>query len=424
MPLSAKRTAKLIHAGKPVRRLDKDGLYLVIAGPKNAHWEFRYQLDLKPRWMGLGSARKISLAQARVRAQIQREKLVDRIDPIQLRRSERAAARAATARALTFKEAAERYFEANQSAWSSAKHAAGVMSTLQQWAYPKLAELDVAAISKDDILAVLEQRIPGVGRFWDKRTVTADRLRNRIRLILDWAVVRGHRPASQNPAAWGGFLELVLPAPSKVARTKNHAAMPYGEVPGLMAELTQQTGVGAAALQFVILTSARLGEVLGATWSEIDLKEAVWKIPAHRMKGRREHRVPLSAAAVELLKGLRRVAGNPHVFPGVRAGKGVSAMAISEMLIRMGHTGFTLHGFRSSFRDWAAERTNYPREVCEMALAHNVKRKSESAYWRGDVIDKRRQLAEAWSRFCMSPPAEQVAEEEVAGNVVPMQGRQ
>lgn len=408
MRLSAKRVAKLIAAGappkRPVRRLDRDGLYLVVASKTSAHWEFRYQLDHRPRWMGLGSARKVSLASARDRAQIQREKLVDRIDPIALRRSERAKARAANAKALTFKQAATRYYKSVKSGWSNAKHATGVMSALEQWAFPRLGDLDVAMIAKDDVLAVLEQKVPGEGRFWDKRTVTADRLRNRIKLILDWAVVRGHRPASPNPATWKGFLELVLPAPSKVARITNHAAMPYTQVPALMAALQQETGIGSAALQFTILTSGRLGEVLGATWDEIDLKEAVWTIPAVRMKkGRREHRVPLSAAAVKLLKGPRRVAGNPHLFPGTRAGKGLSGMIMTQQLKRLGHGDVTTHGFRSSFRDWAAERTNFPREIAEMALAHTVKGKTEGAYWRSDVIDKRRQLAEAWSRFCMSP---------------------
>ena len=374
--------------------------------------------------MGLGSARKVSLAQARTRAQIQREKLTDHIDPIALRKSERAKARAASAKAITFKEAAERYFDFVKSGWSNAKHAAGVMSALEQWAFPRLGDLDVAVIAKDDILAVLEQKVPGEGRFWDKRTVTADRLRNRIKLSLDWAVVRGHRPASPNPATWKGFLELVLPAPSKVARTVSHAAMPYAQVPTLMAALQQENGIGSAALQFTILTSARLDEVLGATWDEIDLKEAVWKIPAPRMKGRREHRVPLSAAVMELLKGLRRVAGNQFLFPGTRGGKGLSGMIMSQTLKRLGHGNVTTHGFRSSFRDWAAERTNFPREICEMALAHAVAGKTEAAYWRSDVIDKRRQLAEAWSRFCMSPAVEAAGDITGDVNVVPLHGGQ
>lgn len=295
------------------------------------------------------------------------------------------------AKAVTFEEAAERYIEAHKAGWKNAKHAAQWTTTLKTYAYPLIGESPVQAIDTGLVLKVLEP-------IWTTKTETANRLRGRIESVLDWARVRGYRER-ENPARWRGHLEQLLPAPSKVQRVQHHAALPYADLPKFMEALRAQDGVSASALEFAILTVARTGEVIGAKWSEIDLKERVWTIPAERMKAGKEHRVPFSARTLAILKSMKALGSGEYVFPGLN-NKALSNMALLMLLRRMGREDITAHGFRSTFRDWAAERTNFPAEVAEMALAHAVGDKVEAAYRRGDLFAKRRELMTAWAKAC------------------------
>ena len=422
MALTVKKVAKLLRQGKPKRHLDSGvagqrGLYLEIASKTSAHWLLRYQLNHRTRWMGLGSARVFALAEARARAKIERQKLADKVDPLAVRRAERAKA-AAAPEVLTFAKAAQGYNDAHERMWSNAKHRDAFLSTLKQYAFPHIGALDVAAIDTPRVLAVLEQKVRASkgregGVFWLARAPTANRVRNRIELVLDWAAVRGHRPSgAPNPARWSGHLSEVLPAPGQVARITHHAAVPYAEIPTLMAELAKREGVAARALQFLILTAARSSEVLGATWGEI--KEDTWVVPATRMKSRREHRVPLAPQVVNLLGGLYREDNNPFLFLGPKTGARLSETALSATLRRVGRSE-TVHGLRSSFSDWAHERTAHSGHAIELALAHSVGTDQEKAYRRGDMLDKRRVLMAAWAKYCTSPPP--------AGAVVPLRER-
>jgi integrase len=266
---------------------------------------------------------------------------------------------------------------------------------------------------------VLEQQVRvrrghPAGRFWDVRTKTADRTRRRISLVLDWAVVRGHRPVGSNPARWRGHLDQVLPAPSEVAKTDPHRALPYTQIAQLMSTLANHRGLAARALMFTVLTAARSGEVLGARWREIDLDAAVWHVPADRMKSRQPHDVPLSTAAIALLKALPREGGaDGFVFIGAQEGRPLAVTAMTTMLKALGYGEVaTPHGLRSSFRDWGAEQTNFPREVLEHALAHAVGSESERAYARSKLLERRRKLMEMWGRFCLAPKE--------GGKVLPM----
>ena len=244
-------------------------------------------------------------------------------------------------------------------------------------------------------MGILEQ-------IWNTKTETASRVRGRIEAVLDWATARGHRHGD-NPARWRGHLDKLLPARTKVRKVKHHHAMPYGLVPLFLARLREMDGISARALEFTILTATRTSEAIGATWDEFDPKTKVWTIPAGRIKGEREHRVPLSGRALEILAGLPREDNNEHFFIGARQGRGLSNMAMLELLRGTTDDSFTVHGFRSSFRDWAGEQTNYPREIAEAALAHSLKDKTEAAYRRGDALEKRRRLMEAWAGYCSRP---------------------
>jgi integrase len=413
MSLTVKRVAKLIRHGQPGRHLDGTGgdgvrgLYLCVENRSNASWTLRYQLGGKAHWMGLGSARTLTLDMARERAKAARLQLLDKTDPLQARRAEHAAKTAAAAKRLTFKEAAEEYIEDHRSKWKSAVHGRQWLTTLAQYAYPIIGTLDVAQVDRPAVLRVLEQQVPAqrgnpAGKLWKARLVTADRLRNRIELVLARAQARGHRPSGENPAAWAG-LKHILPKPAKSASVEHHKAVPYVEVPALMAQLRQHEGVAVQALQFVTLTACRVGEVLGATWDEIDLDNAVWTIPAGRMKAGREHKVPLSPPAIALLRGLYREAGNRHLFIGARNAK-LSNAALLAALRRLGRSE-TAHGFRSSFSDWAHERSAFSNHVIELSLAHAIGSAAEQAYRRGDMFEKRRKLMQAWATFCTTAPA-------------------
>ena len=385
--LSARAVA---GANAPGRYPDGHGLFLRVTEAGTRSWELRFTLNGRTRCMGLGAMPGATLAKARKDAADARELLRAGVDPIAARKGTRSATRAATTSAMTFQQCAEHYIEAKRAGWKNAKHAAQWGATLAQYAHPVIGGLNVADVALPHVLKILEP-------IWTTKTETASRLRGRSQSVLDYATARGYR-TGDNPAAWQGNLRELLPAARAVAKVEHHAALPWQEVGGFMAELRQQAGMGARALELAILTAARSGEVRGATWQEVDLVQAVWTIPAGRMKAHKEHRVPLSAEAVALLQSLPRIASTDVIFPNSK-GAPLSDMTLSAVLKRMGRT-VTAHGFRSTFRDWAGECTGYPREVIEHALAHQLKDKAEAAYARGTLFDRRRKLMSDWARFC------------------------
>jgi integrase len=361
-------------------------LYLQITPSGTRSWLFRYQRNGKPRWLGLGPVDLVSLAEARAKALACRRRLYEGGDPLEERRAERATA----GEGLTFEICAERYIKAHEAGWRNGKHRAQWTSTLATYAEPVLGAVPVAAIDTSMIMQVLEP-------IWATKPETASRVRGRVESILDWATARGYR-TGENPARWRGHLQRLLPARAKIAPVEHHAALPYGEVPGFMAELRQQAGTAARCLELVILTATRTGEAIGARWAEIDLQARTWTIPAARMKAGREHVVPLSAPALAVLQALPRT--GELVFEGAREGRPISNMAMMMTLRRMGHGELTVHGFRSSFRDWAAEQTGHQNHVVEMALAHTIGDKVEAAYRRGNLMAKRQRLMRDWGRYC------------------------
>jgi integrase len=360
--------------------------------------------------MGLGSLADFSLKEARDRAKAKRQLLADGIDPLDQRKSDAAAQALAAAKAITFSEAAKTYFDQHERKWRNAKHRAAFLSTLTEYAFPKIGKLAVADVDTGQVLKVIEP-------IWQVKTETANRVRGRIEQVLDWATVRGYRAAGDNPARWRGHLSNVLPARGEIQKVEHHPALPYTEIGEFIAGLHDRQGTAAAALEFLILTAARTGEVIGARWDEIDLTGKVWTVPAGRIKGGKQHRVPLTDRALEILKALPREHGNSFVFIGPRSGGGLSHMAMALVLTRMKRDDITVHGFRSTFRDWAAETTGYPNHVVEMALAHAIGNAVEASYRRGDLFDKRRKLMAEWARYCSSPPLKKSAK------VVPLRGR-
>jgi integrase len=387
---------------------DGKGLYLQVMPTGARSWILRFERSGRERWMGLGPVSDFSLDEARERASQARRLLKDGFDPIDARQAERTQrateeARAA-ARNITFKAAAEQCFKFHSPKWKNAKHRAQFLSTLKQYAYPSLGKLPVAAIDKT---LVLKAVLP----IWESKNETASRVRGRIEAVLDFAKVNGWRDG-ENPAAWDGNLVHALPAPGTFTQVKHHAALPFADVFDFMTQLATREGMGARALEFLILTAARTGEVIGARWSEINLETKLWTVPAIRMKAKKEHKVPLSDQAVAILKALPRDSG--FVFPGGRKGVPISNMAMATLLKRMGRFDITVHGFRSTFRDWAAERTNYPNHVVEMALAHVIGDKVEAAYRRGDLLAKRAKLMADWSKYCATKPVG------TANNVTPI----
>jgi integrase len=372
---------------------DGGGLYLRVA-PLGASksWVFRYQIAGRRRDMGLGSADTFSLAEARQKAAAARRLVVERIDPIEYRKKEAAVRATDAAKTVTFREAAERYILANQAGWRNTKHAKQWSSTLEAYVYPHFGSLPVDAIDVGLVMTALEP-------IWTLKPETASRVRGRVESVLDWATARGYRQG-ENPGRWRGHLENLLPRRTKVRRVKHFAALPYAELGSFMVALREQDGIAARALGFAILTAGRTSEVLCAKWDEINLGERLWTVPGERMKTGREHRVPLSGRATEILENMAKIRTSDCIFPGARDGKPLSNMALLMTLRRMGRGDLTAHGFRSTFSDWCAEQTNFPADVREMALAHAVGDKVEAAYRRGDLFAKRRQLAEAWGRFC------------------------
>jgi integrase len=299
---------------------------------------------------------------------------------------------------MTFRQCAEAYIDAHRTSWKNDKHAAQWPATLATYTFPIFGDLPVQSI---DVALVTKALEP----IWRDKTETASRLRGRIEAVLDWAKARGYRHGD-NPARWRGHLDKLLPARAKVQRVEHHAALPYAEIGPFMAQLREQDSMAALSLQFLILTAARTSEVLNATWSEVDLGAAIWTIPVDRMKAPREHRVPLSKPAVALLRELYKHLTGDFIVPSGKPSRPLSNMAMLKLLERMGRADLTVHGFRSTFRDWAAERTNFPREVAEHALAHSLPDKVEAAYLRSDLFDKRRKLMEAWARHCTTAAAD------------------
>lgn len=383
---------------------DGGGLWLQVSPSGSKSWLFRFMLQGRAREMGLGSCRVFSLNEAREKAAAQRKLLAAGVDPIEARDALTAQERLQAAQATTFKQCAEAYIEANRAGWRNSKHAGQWESTLRMYAYPILGPLPVQAIDTGLVQKVLTP-------IWTKKTETAMRVRGRIEAILDWARVQGQR-TGENPAAWRGHLDKLLPKPEKVRKVEHLAALPYVDLPEFLRELRQQEGVGPRALEFSILTAARTGEVIGARPEEFNLESKLWTIPGERMKAGRDHRVPLSPRTVAIVTQMQKLGEGEYLFPGGKAGKPLSNAAMSAVLKRMGRDDITVHGFRSTFRDWAAEQTNFPREVAEAALAHVLKDKTEAAYQRGDLFAKRQKLMEAWARY---------AETDKAGaTVVPM----
>lgn len=399
MPRAINRLSQLTVAKTTTPGLyaDGGGLYLQITTAGVKSWLFRYMRNGKARGMGLGPVHTIGLADARASALDCRRLLLDGIDPIDSRNAERAAQGIAQGNAVTFQYCAEKYIEAHRTGWKSAKHADQWTNTLATYAYPTFDSLAVSAIDTALVMKVLEP-------IWTTKTETASRVRGRIESVLDWATVHGYR-VGENPARLKGHLDKLLPKRSRVQKVEHHPALPYADLPDFMNELRAAEGTAARALEFLILTATRTNETIGAAWQEFDLDEGVWIVPAGRMKMRKEHRVPLSARAIALVKAQQKLKRGDYVFPGARDKKPLSNMAMLQLLERMKYDDITVHGFRSTFRDWAGETTHYPREVCEAALAHGIKDKAEAAYARGDLFAKRAALMQDWDKYCTSKQA-------------------
>lgn len=383
-----------------LKRIDRPGLFAVggvtglalqvkESGARSWILRFTGQLGRRHEY-GLGGYPDISLAAARELARAQREAIARGEDPIATRRAAQEARRSAASR-LTFDEAAARWHALRAQEYRNPKHATQVLTTLTTYASPAIGRKPIDQIDLQDVLRVLEP-------IWTTKTETADRLRGRIENVLAWATAAKHR-TGENPARWRGNLDTLLPRPSRISAAKHHAALPFKDVPAFMRSLVKVDGAGARALQLLILCAARSGEVRLATWSEFDFDESVWIIPKERMKAGKEHRVPLSRAALELLANLPRQEAVQLIFAGARGGP-LSDMTISAVTRRMAVPAVP-HGFRSAFRDWAAERTSYPSEVVEMALAHTISNKVEAAYRRGDLFEKRRSLMDDWATFIL-----------------------
>ena len=383
---------------KPGYYADGGGLYLQVSPSGTKSWIFRYMLDGTRREMGLGSLLAISLAAARDRTADCRRLVANRIDPIDARNGDRARLAIEAAKSITFAQCAERFIKAHQAAWKNEKHVGQWENTLKTYCEPVFGATPVQDVDTGLVLKALEP-------IWTKKPETASRVRGRIERVLDWAKVRGHR-AGDNPARWRGHLDKLLPNLEKKKRVKHHPALPFRDVGGFIAKVRVEGGAAARAMELLILTATRTIETIGARWEEFDVDEATWVIPPERMKTHKEHRVPLSPQALKLLRALKakRADGEEFVFPG-GSGDHLSNMALLALLRRMDREDITVHGFRSTFRDWASESTNYPHEVCEMALGHSVRNDVEAAYRRGDLFEKRRRLMSEWARYCDTPKA-------------------
>lgn len=364
---------------------DGAGLYIRVTEGRSKHWIYRFTLAGKEHWMGLGPYPEVSLEEAREATLKARKKRYAGINPISARDAERA-----RAKNLTFQQCADQYIASHRSGWKNPKHVDQWTNTIATYCGPVIGKLPVEQVTVGLVMRVLEP-------IWTTKAETAGRLRGRIESILDWATVRGYREGD-NPARWKGQLDHLLPNISRVKRITHHAALGYAEMAELMLTLRQQAGIAARALEYAILTACRSGEVRLAAWEEIDLHSRVWIIPGERMKAAKEHRVPLSDAAIAVLNQMDQ--STKFIFPGRTEGRPLSDMSLSAVLRRMGRDDLTVHGFRSTFRDWASESTAYPRDVAEMALAHSIGNKVEAAYRRGDLFTKRTRMMADWAEFC------------------------
>jgi integrase len=410
----SKLTALQVDKLGPGMHADGNGLYLQVGAGDARSWVYRFKLNGKERYLGLGSAIAIPLKRARELADDARRLRAEGIDPVEHRRTQRSADQAEAAKAVTFKQSAEQFIASHRVGWKNPKHRQQWENTLTTYVYPVFGHLPVGAIDTTLVMKVLQP-------IWAMKPETASRIRGRIEAILDAAKTQGQR-TGENPARWKGHLANLLPAKRKVRRVRHHPALPYAQQPAFMAALRERPSLSARALEFVILTIVRSGEGIKAHWREIDLEAAVWEIPAERMKRERPHRVPLVGRALEILKSYREEVRNGWVFPGVgkRQGKPMSEATLDKMLELMGDwrdkagDSVTVHGFRSTFKDWSAERTSFPWEVAEVALSHAVGDETEQAYQRGDLFEKRRRLMEAWAKYCAK------SGEVVGSNVTPL----
>ena len=400
--LSAKTVAFKKQAGL---YCDGGGLYLQVTPTGSKTWIFRYRSPLtqKLRDMGLGPIHSVGLPEARQRAAAKRALIQSGADPIEAREEENRRKAVEAAKAISFSQCAAAYIESHQAGWRNAKHADQWTNTINTYAEPIIGPLPVQDVDTGLVLRILEP-------IWSSKSETASRVRGRIESILDWAKARSYR-SGENPARWKGHLNQLLPALAKKERVTHHAAMPFAEVGAFVSRLRELSSVTARCLEFTILTAVRTNEAINAKPEEFDLTNATWTIPASRMKAKKEHRVPLSSRAEAIVREMLNLNGE-FLFPGARQGKPISNMAMLNLRERM-RLDVTVHGFRSSFRDWAAERTAFPHEVCEMALAHTISNAAEAAYRRGDLLEKRQKLMQAWSDFLTSPRLE--------GSVIPMQ---
>jgi integrase len=398
--LTALEVSRLVTPG--MHRVD-DHLYLQVRSGTSRSWIVRYTFQGRPGYLGLGGLNKLSLADARSKAKAALALLGNDIDPVLQKRAAKQRRELEAAKCVTFREAADRFVAGHRESWRSDKHRQQWDSTLATYAFPVIGNLPVNEIDIGIVLKVIEP-------IWSEKPETASRLRGRIETVIDWATARGYR-SGDNPARWRGLLENLLPAKSKVRKVRHHPALPHTEIGAFMVELRAREGAAASMLQFAILCAARTGEVLGSRWSEIDLKQRVWTVPADRMKAGREHRVPLSASAVAILEKMAEIKQSDFVFPGDKSGQPFSNMAMLAALRRMNRADLTTHGFRSTFRTWAADQPGNWRDVAEAALAHVVGDDTERAYNRGDLFEKRRKLMDAWARYCSTP---------ARGDVIPM----
>lgn len=382
---------------------DGDGLYLQISKKGHKSWIFRYMINKRSRAMGLGSVDIVSLSEARIKAIECRKLLLEGIDPIEEKKSSRLAQSLLNSKIITFHECAIKYIEAHRPGWKNAKHADQWTNTIATYAQPTIGHLSIQDINTALIMRVLEP-------IWYKKAETASRLRNRIELIISWATVHGYR-TGENPARWRGHLDKLLPKRSSVQQVKHFTALPVNEVGSFMEKLRALKGITPLGLEFQILTACRTGEVMGAQWHEIDFNEALWTIPALRMKAKREHRVPLSNRALEILHLLKNSTESDFIFPG-RYNKQLSNNAFLSLIKKQIKINITAHGFRSTFSDWASEKTGHSREVIEMSLAHTIRDATEAAYRRGDLLLKRRSLMNDWGKFCAisSPETTKIVE--------------
>jgi integrase len=384
---------KVARAKRPGMYADGGSLYLRVAPGGSKQWIFRYAASTgRMRDMSLGAVHTFSLAEARERATEARKLRADGIDPLDHKRAQRAALRAADAKAMTFEQCARGFIKDNEAEWTNPKHRHEWETTLRKYVFPLLGSLPVEAIDTPLVLKVVKP-------LWERIPTTASRVLGRIQAVLGWATVHHYR-SGDNPARWQGHLEHALPALSKVAKAEHHAALPYAQVGAFVAKLRKDSSVGARCLEFITLTAARLGEAINAEWDEIDLANRVWVVPGSRMKADREHRVPLSGAALAVLKAMQAIRQSDYVFPGTRQWRPVGENTPVRLAKQAAGSNITVHGLRSTFRDWASERTSFSREVAEMALAHAIPNAVEAAYRRGDLFEKRRRLMEAWAKFC------------------------